>query len=156
VKTQPPSTPSLFGGNTGLAQLLGNTIGNQKDTQGIPDVAKYVIRGEINPSRLIELSGNQKFAITMYVDLAPQNAPSIKPLRIMDSNNIIAATLQTNPGKTGDWGVSSLLLDEIYTACDTIPFVSRPMAIGDDSPSDFTTQIVSDCSKQHRCPNPSQ
>ena len=133
-----PAIGSSLGVATGASTALSGSATNTVD------VAKYIIRGQINTNDLKHTTGNQKMLMTLFVDLAPLEPPEVNAAITKDTNQQIVATLQLNPGSNNNWQLAGFQLTEVSTVCKTVPFVSRPLAIGgDDDKADFATQVVS-------------
>ncbi|MGA7900510.1 MAG: hypothetical protein WCA39_16800, partial [Nitrososphaeraceae archaeon] len=127
-----------------VAQGSALATAAQIKTGGQPvDVAKYTIRGLLDRHDLGNSNGQQNIVFKIFNDvnkgLLPEGQQTV---RVFDSNNQFAATMDFDPGKQ-DWKAANFVLHELSTSCRVIPFVDKPMTIGDDA-ADFSTQPRND------------
>jgi hypothetical protein len=139
LSAQAIRTPSL----ATTPGLTASAAINKEGSTFPVDIAKYVVRGVINKNQFSGVKNDQDIIFTMIVDLNPLTPPQDKPSSVSDTSDLVAANIQVNPGSRTSWQVGGFLVNEIYTVCSLVPFVSKPLAIGDD-PGDFGTQVVSD------------
>jgi hypothetical protein len=140
---KPPVNPILINPPFSTCTLEANEItstGTVAAEGAAVDVAKYTIRGNLDASQITD-KGNHVIAFQIVHILRPiQSAEKIFSLTISDNNYLVGRVI-VDPQFNGETQILPFTLQNVFTDCIKIPFVSGQMAIGINDPSAFGAQL---------------
>lgn len=126
----PPFAPCVVGEfsapTSGVVPAGGSTV---TINQGIPNVAKYIVKGYINEDKLEVTDEKQEFRIVLTTDLDP--SPNDQAKTVNSNSQVFNVKLVANANDKDKNTVSDFTLRELSTECVSIDFDYFPLP-GDD------------------------